>query len=85
MKNNAENIQLHATKRISETRAAYGNHGDNFAMGASPWSMYLDKLLSAKDVALMMVLFKVARARRDNDPDHATDIAGYGATLTECH
>ena len=61
---------------------AYGSPEDNFQVIASLWSDYLDDSLSPLDVALMMVLLKVARARTCvglPTTDTFIDIAGYAA------
>jgi hypothetical protein len=65
----------------------YGGIEDNFARIARLWSTHLMNRygvaaphLEPDDVALMMILLKVARL--ENDPSHAdswVDIAGYSA------
>lgn len=66
----------------------YGHPEKNFKQIAIYWSVYLDRDVSATDVALMMVLMKLARLQ--NKPDHDdswVDIAGYaanGAELATC-
>jgi hypothetical protein len=73
-------------KRIvySDRAKSYGNPEDNFAAIASFWNEYLShrstnhSKLSASDVALMLILFKVARATTGvYKRDTAVDIAGY--------
>lgn len=62
----------------------YGKPEKNFNQIASYWSLYLDHDVSATDVALMMVLMKLARLQ--NKPDHEDswiDIAGYAANGAE--
>lgn len=62
----------------------YGKPERNFNQIASYWSLYLDRDVSATDVALMMVLMKLARLQ--NKPDHEDswiDIAGYAANGAE--
>lgn len=65
----------------------YGEPEENFTTIADLWNTYIDKItvLTAKDVAMMMVLLKVARevsgrGKRDN----LIDIAGYAACAAEC-
>ena len=66
----------------------YGSPEKNFKEIARYWSIFLDRDISATDVALMMVLMKLARLQ--NKPDHDDswiDIAGYaanGAELATC-
>lgn len=62
----------------------YGRPESNFKQIALYWSIYLDHDVSATDVALMMVLMKLARLQ--NKPDHDDswiDIAGYAANGAE--
>ena len=62
----------------------YGRPEKNFKQIAIYWSIYLDHDVSATDVALMMVLMKLARLQ--NKPDHDdswVDIAGYAANGAE--
>ena len=72
---------LDATNARGDT---YGKPEDNFATIARLWTDYLDTPINAHDVAMMMVLFKVARAK--SNPGHAdnlVDIAGYAACAAE--
>jgi hypothetical protein len=46
----------------------YGHPAKNLANISKYWSVYLDKEVSAQDVAIMMVLLKIARLM--NQPDH---------------
>lgn len=58
----------------------YGNPEDNFGVIARLWSTYLDVSIDAYDVALLMSLMKIARAkRRPDSPDSLIDLAGYAA------
>ena len=62
----------------------YGKPERNFNQIAIYWSVYLGHDVSATDVALMMVLMKLARLQ--NKPDHDdswVDIAGYAANGAE--
>lgn len=71
----------------------YGEPEDNFTVIANLWCDYLRgagvkiDFLEPYDVAMMMVLFKVARASTtQNGPTEDTflDIAGYAACGVEC-
>jgi hypothetical protein len=67
-----------------QRNTAYGAPEDNFARIAALWSAHLSVSVTATDVALMMVLLKVARLR--HDPGHEdgwVDIAGYAACGAE--
>ena len=60
-----------------------GQHGgteDNFNRIARMWYAYKGVPFTAKDVAVMMILLKVARiASGHQNDDNWTDIAGYAA------
>lgn len=76
-------------------RNAYGNPEDSFATVAKLWTTYLNRVgvdltdpeqgLSAGNVAVMMVLLKVARlAETPSHRDSLVDIVGYAACLARC-
>lgn len=63
----------------------YGGPKESFGRIAAMWSAYLGTEVTDQDVAMMMVLLKVSRARngisKDGVPqeDSLVDIAGYAA------
>ena len=58
----------------------YGIPEDNFKLIADLWSTYTGTKISPRDVAVMMILLKVARVRTGtNHSDNFVDIAGYAA------
>ena len=59
----------------------YGEPEDNFTNIAKLWSAYLDEEIGAEDVAIMMVLFKVARLKGSGyqSVDSWVDLIGYAA------
>lgn len=62
----------------------YGNCEDNFGIIAEFWTGYLNTEVTAEDVAVMMMLLKIARIRTGvYDPDNYIDIAGYAACGSE--
>lgn len=71
----------------------YGKPEDNFRTIASLWSVYIRAsydnipkdlfLLTAKDVAVMMALLKIARIATGSNPDSYVDLAGYAACAAE--
>lgn len=61
----------------------YGQIEDNFNCIARLWSIYKDVQFSAKDVAMMMALLKVARIKTGNAEDSFVDLAGYAACAAE--
>lgn len=72
-----------------DRNSTYGEPEDNFGEIAASWRAYLKgkkiKHLDASDVALMMVLMKVARLK--HNPGHRdswVDAAGYAACGAQC-
>ena len=57
----------------------YGSPEESFKRIADYWSLYIDKTISPQDVAIMMILFKVAREENKDKADNWIDIAGYAA------
>ena len=83
---NRKEILETAIKTVCEERQdSYGKPEDNFAIIADLWSGYLgDVMLKAEDVAIMMILLKIARIRTGKfKPDNYIDIAGYAACAAE--
>jgi hypothetical protein len=65
----------------------YGKPSKNLEVIAEMWNAYLgnELCLSAKDVAVMMVLLKAARLRNDiTHRDSVVDICGYAALIERC-
>ena len=63
-----------------ERQNQYGKAEDSFALIGGLWSDYLGVRISPIDVALMMILLKVARERGGKGKaDNWVDIAGYAA------
>lgn len=67
----------------------YGKPSKNLNTTAKMWNAYISAVggrdLTAKDVAVMMVLLKTARLA--NQPDHRdsiVDICGYAALIERC-
>jgi len=71
----------------------YGNPENSFALIADYWNTYLysRKLvqfafkLTAKDVAIMMTLFKIAREANQHKLDNLVDAAGYLGILGDMY
>tara|TARA_R100000951_G_scaffold22981_2_gene18975 strand:- start:38 stop:337 length:300 start_codon:yes stop_codon:yes gene_type:complete len=89
------NDAITATK---EREGEFGSPQENLGLVADLWTQYIKTIkphyeIEAKDVAMMMVLFKVSRmasgamnrADYDAPPSHDTlvDIAGYAAIASE--
>lgn len=55
----------------------YGSIDDSFKRIAGLWSAYLGKHVDKYDVAKMMMLLKISRAKNGNHRDSYVDIVGY--------
>jgi hypothetical protein len=86
--NRKELLEL-AEQYVSKDRnQQYGGPEASFFRIADYWNVYkrhkTSYELDAYDVALMMILMKVARAeQRPDNPDSLVDIAGYAACAVE--
>lgn len=76
-----EDVLRNAEACVTKQRQdQYGAPEQSFGVIALMWSAYLGAPITAVDVACMMVLLKVARARaKPNHADNYVDIAGYAA------
>lgn len=64
--------------------STYGSPEDCFSVIAGLWGSYLNTEISTTDVAMLMVLLKVARSRGNKRyADNYIDIAGYAACAGE--
>ena len=62
----------------------YGTPEDNFGTIAKLWTIYRGTTFTAKDVAMMMALLKIARIRNGRySADSYVDLAGYAACAGE--
>ena len=69
---------------INERAKHYGDPRPNHDRIAGMWSAYLDTTLTAHDVAAMMVLLKIARAKLDPfHDDNITDAIGYAEIMRQ--
>lgn len=72
-----------------DRRRDYGSAKENHDKIADMWNTYLmirkehDGLISASDVAAMMILLKLARHANSPKKDNFTDIAGYAKCLSQ--
>jgi 1-aminocyclopropane-1-carboxylate deaminase/D-cysteine desulfhydrase-like pyridoxal-dependent ACC family enzyme len=55
----------------------YGNINDSFNRIAGLWSAYTGITLDKYDVAKMMMLLKISRAKNGNHRDSYVDVVGY--------
>ena len=81
----ARDVCLRAADLVAGDRARqHGDAGRVHNHIAQLWATYLGTPITGHDVALMMVLLKVARARNGvQNPDNYLDICGYGAIAGE--
>lgn len=71
-------ISEEAAAVVAGDRAAdYGDVNESFARIAKLWSAYTGITISPWDVAQMMILLKVSRAKTSTKRDTLVDIAGY--------
>lgn len=66
-----------------EREQEYGKPEDNFALVGKLWESYTGHSFSAKDVAMMLALLKVARIKTGVKGDSFVDLAGYAACAGE--
>ena len=63
---------------------SYGEPENNFGLIGQLWTNYLGTLVTCEDVALMMILLKVARQKTGSGKaDNLIDICGYSACVYE--
>lgn len=55
----------------------YGDINESFTRIAGLWSAYLGRHVDKYDVAKMMMLLKISRAKNGNHRDSYVDIVGY--------
>ena len=81
-----ENVLEEAGRIIyGDREKTYGHPSKNLETIANFWGEYLGTKLSAKDVAVMMILLKAARLRNDiTHRDSVVDICGYAALIERC-
>ena len=82
---NTKEFLQEATKLSSEQRQKdYGDKVNNHKNIARLWSAYLDTKIEAHDVAVMMVLLKIARTKLGAvNKDTYIDMSAYGAIAGE--
>ena len=82
-----DRVEILEAARHLITEDRHHDHGDahdTFHKIAVLWESYLDVPITVGDVALMMVLLKVARSQQNSKNfDNHVDIAGYAALAAE--
>ncbi len=66
-----------AIEVTKERSAKYGHPAEVHGVVASLWTGYLGVLITPKDIALMMVLFKMGREMTRRGEDNLVDMHGY--------
>lgn len=76
---------LEEAKKIVEgdRKEEYGDMSESFTRIARFWSAYLNVRINSLDVAKMMILLKVSRAKNTNHRDSFIDIIGYVQCIDE--
>ncbi len=76
---NAAELLTQAAELVGGERfRQYGDPPNSLGLVAALWSAYLGTPVQAADVALLMALLKIARARSGTpNIDHFRDLAGY--------
>lgn len=68
----------------SDRNQQYGDPENNFAQIANMWTAYLNVDIMPEDVAMMMIMLKIARVKTGSHKgDNYIDIAGYAACAAE--
>ncbi len=63
---------------VTEQRSdQYGHPAEVYRHTAALWSAYLAQEITVKDIALMMVLFKMGREMTNQGEDNLVDMHGY--------
>ena len=75
---------IHILEKASEVisgerQEQYGSPEDNFLRIAELWTTYTGHMVTPHDVAMMMILLKVARVQTFATEDTLIDICGYAA------
>lgn len=86
----AETLRIAAEAVCGERNESYGSPTDDFATQAEMISSYLSRtngyrvVVTASDIAAMMILVKLARQAHRPKPDNWIDAAGYAACGAQC-
>lgn len=79
----AEILELARKCVCGEREREYGKPENNFALIGRLWEAYTGNSYTAKDVAMMLALLKVARIKTGVKGDSFVDLAGYAACAGE--
>ena len=90
MKAAAETLRIAAEAVCGERNQSYGCPTDDFRTQAEMFSSYLSRtngakvLVTASDIAALMILVKIARQAHCHKADNWIDAAGYAACGAQC-
>ena len=90
MKAAADTLRIAAEAVCGERNESYGSPVDDFSTQAEMISSYLSRtngyrvVVTASDIAAMMILVKLARQAHRPKPDNWIDAAGYAACGAQC-
>ena len=80
---NARDYLNEARAVIQDRGMDYGHPTDNMSRTASLWSAYLEMPIRPDQVAMCLLLVKVARSMEGNKIDNYIDMCGYAAISGE--
>ena len=80
---NARDYLNEARAVIQDRGMDYGHPTDNMSRTASLWSAYLEMPIRPDQVAMCLLLVKVARSMEGNKVDNYIDMCGYAAISGE--
>jgi hypothetical protein len=90
MKAAADTLRIAAEAVCGERNESYGSPADDFATQAEMISSYLSRtnksnvVVTASDIAALMILVKIARQAHRPKADNWIDVAGYAACGAQC-
>jgi hypothetical protein len=90
MKTAADTLRIAAEAVCGERNQSYGSPADDFRTQGEMFSSYLSRtngakvVVTASDIAALMILVKVARQAHRPKPDNWIDAAGYAACGAQC-
>jgi hypothetical protein len=90
MKAAADTLRIAAEAVCGERNQSYGSPADDFRTQGEMFSSYLSRtnkskvVVTASDIAALMILVKVARQAHRPKADNWIDAAGYAACGSQC-
>jgi hypothetical protein len=90
MKTATDTLRIAAEAVCGERNQSYGSPVDDFRTQAEMFSSYLSRtngnevLVTASDIAALMILVKIARQAHCHKADNWIDAAGYAACGAQC-